>query len=120
MPLAIIVTNLPLTSIPPKFCEDLTKLLSVEINVPEKIISVHVNANQLMTRDGTHDPSAYIELYNSTGFGTIDGKRKISRAVLDYAKQSLSIESSRIFILFKQPTGDDIGYEDGLLSDISS
>ncbi|XP_041461121.1 macrophage migration inhibitory factor homolog [Lytechinus variegatus] len=119
MPLAIITTTIPSESLPTKFCEDLSKLLSVELSMPEEVVTVHVNAGQLMTRNGTHDPNAYIELYHSKGYGTIDEKRKVSRTVLAYAKQRLNIDTSRIFILFKQPAGDDIGLDDGLWSDSS-
>nr|XP_054762182.1 uncharacterized protein LOC129268681 [Lytechinus pictus] len=99
------------------FCEDLSKIISELLNVPEKDITVQVHPNQLMVRNGSREPSAYIELYHVEGCETEDHKRKVSKTILDFTKQHLHIESSRVSIIFRQTAGKDIGIEGGLWSD---
>ncbi|XP_071491301.1 macrophage migration inhibitory factor homolog [Diadema antillarum] len=118
MPLAVFQTNIKAEAFNDDFAVGLTNILADRLHRDGQDISVHIHPSQILYCGGTKEPSGYLILYTSRGFGDIERRRQLSQAILDFIKDKLKVPNLNRFMVYMQTTkADDIGLDGGLLSD---
>jgi phenylpyruvate tautomerase PptA (4-oxalocrotonate tautomerase family) len=109
MPYLKLNTNVAISSQQsPQLLSHLSKLMAQETGKPERYVMVELMGNKAMLFAGTNEPLAYLEC-KSIGLSTNQAK-SLSASISKILKESLQINSDRIYIEFSNCPGDYWGW----------
>ncbi len=109
MPFLKLNTNVAIsTQQSPQLLSQLSKLMAQETGKPERYVMVELMENKAMLFAGTNEPLAYLEC-KSIGLSTNQAK-SLSASISKILKESLQINSDRIYIEFSNCPGDYWGW----------
>ncbi|EEH05802.1 conserved hypothetical protein [Histoplasma capsulatum var. duboisii H88] len=103
MPFLELLTNATLSREQSKeLALSLSKTASEILRKPEALISVRVQANEVLTFAGTHDPCFQLRI---TSLGNLkpDNNILFSKAFADFLKIKIGVENDRGYIVFSDP-----------------
>ncbi|ELT95313.1 hypothetical protein CAPTEDRAFT_156850 [Capitella teleta] len=99
MPICKILTNLPAKAIPKDLSLRLTNLLAEVLNKPLERITVNVQSDQVMMKNGTTESAAVAEIYALNVFNE-DKCPDYGKQILPFLEQNLGIGKKRINLIF--------------------
>ncbi|XP_004636370.1 macrophage migration inhibitory factor [Octodon degus] len=109
MPMFVLNTNVPRTSVPDGFLSELTQQLAQATGKPAQYIAVHVVPDQLMTFAGSSEPCALCSLHS---IGKIGGSqnRSYSKLLCGLLAERLRISPDRIYINYYDMNAANVGW----------
>ncbi|XP_055342860.1 MIF-like protein mif-2 [Paramacrobiotus metropolitanus] len=110
MPTLQINTNVTVDKIPKEFNREVTDFLSSLMEMDPKFFTVFVNAGQLITNGGTHEPCGFASLwFIGSFFGNVSEKH--NKALFDFVQQKLGIAPNRFAIFYHDMPPAAVGYD---------
>ncbi|XP_055347590.1 macrophage migration inhibitory factor-like [Paramacrobiotus metropolitanus] len=109
MPLFQLSTNISKSDFPEHFHEDLTQMLGQLLKKNPEHITICVSADQFLTCGGTAEACAF---GNLASVGSFYGKNNDGyvRAVFEFIKEKLGIESKRFTLFLSDYPPNDVGF----------
>ncbi|XP_054750699.2 macrophage migration inhibitory factor-like [Lytechinus pictus] len=119
MPLIVIRTNIPRSSIPEGFLKGFSKVYSEAVNRDEKLVNCSLFAGVEMVKSGTDEPACVITIRNTQSQDT-NGRRETTKKIFAYMQAQLKLTDdimTRFNTVYLTPGLDEIGTSAGLACD---
>lgn len=117
MPVLVVNTNVTADKVPADFKKRATDVVAKSLGKPVAYIAVQVNPGVNMSFGGTDEPAALCDL-TSIGALSVESNKAHSKHIMDLLKDTLAIDSSRIYISFHNMPKADIGYSGTTFDDL--
>jgi phenylpyruvate tautomerase len=106
MPAFVINTNVSRANIPANFVVEVSALVAKLAQKPESYVTIHVNADQIMSFGGSTEPCAICTFGN---IGRIKNG-EFTKQIMEKINRDLHIPTDRMYIFFSNLDGGNVGY----------
>lgn len=110
MPILSVKTNVKASDVPADFKSKATDVVAKTLGKPVSYVAIHIEPDQNMSFGGTDEPTALCDLVSIGGI-TVEANKKHSKAIMDFLEKTLKVESSRVYISFKDESKANIGFQ---------
>lgn len=115
MPVLTVNTNVK--HVPADFKKRATEIVAKSLGKPASYVAIHVKPGEDISFGGTDEPAALCDLV-SIGALSAASNKKHSKAIMDFLSETLKVDSSRVYICFKNTPKEDIGFNGTTFADL--
>ncbi|XP_065182449.1 macrophage migration inhibitory factor-like [Sycon ciliatum] len=109
MPTVRIETNIPASTVPEGFIEELSALASKLIGKPEKWICIIICADTPMSLGGSREPCAFVNV-SSIGKISPEENQKYTEGFTPLISEKLKIPADRFYLQYYCQDANDVGW----------